>query len=157
MTGCVKSDSPELLRRLDAAAESLVPHVRRLLGALSPGQPVTTSLEDGARVISVPVRFPDGIGAGRINARVFRYRNSVRVDLTVLHNRMIALADGRPTGRACFLNDFVASVTLGPDDIELPEKFLTQVETGVSAALDAVDTHNRRYPQPWSRIRVVAI
>lgn len=153
MTGCVTGSSVNLMRRLDATVEALVPAVAELLGRLGQG-PVDAGREDAAHALRVPLRFPDGVGWGRLTARVFRYRTGVRVDLAISHNRVIALADGRPTDRACFLNDFVASVTLGPDDVGLPDKFVSGVESGVRAALTGVEDHNRRYPQPWSCIRI---
>jgi hypothetical protein len=156
MTGCVAGTSANLLRRLDAAAERLVPRVFALLERLSKSGPVSTERDGRAHVLTVPLRFPDGIGSGTITARLFRYRNSVRVDLAVAHNRVLALADGRPSDRHCFLNDFVASVTLGADATELPDKFVHEVVNGVRAALTAVEEHNRRHPQPWSRIEVAA-
>lgn len=155
MTGCVTGNSVNLLRRLDAAVETLVPDVGRLLGKLGEG-PVETAREESFHALGVALRFPDGIGRGRLTARVFRYRTSVRVDLVLAHNRVIALANGRPTDRTCFLNDYVASVTLGPEDTVLPEKFVSRVLAGVPAALTAVEDHNRRHPQPWGRIRVAA-
>jgi len=141
------------MRRLDTAVEALVPGVVELLGRLGQGQ-VETGRDDGVHTASVPLRFPDGIGRGQLTARIFRYRTSVRVDLAIAHNRVIALANGRPTERACFLNDYQASTTLGPDATALPQKFVSRVESGVRTALTAVEDHNRRYPQPWSRIVV---
>jgi hypothetical protein len=154
MTGCVTGGSADLLRRIDAAVEGLVPQVAALLADIAPDESVTTSREDGTFVLTVPVRFPDGIGRGILRAGVFRYRTQVRIDVSITHNRVIALADGRPTERACFLNDFKASTGLGPDATGLPERFVAQVRDGVRAALAAVEEHNRRYPQPWSRIHV---
>ena len=156
MTGCVTGSSVDLLRRLDAAVEALVPVVGEFLVRLGRG-PLETGREDAVQTLGIALPFPDGIGQGRLTVRIFRYRTGVRVDLAIAHNRVIALGSGRPTDRACFLNDYVASVTLGPDDVALPEKFVTQVETGVRAALTAVEDHNRRHPQPWSRIRVAAV
>lgn len=154
MTGCVTGRSADLLRQIDAAVDRLVPQVGTLLAGVSHDQDVSTTREDGLRVVSVPARFPDGIGQGTVTARVFRYRTSARVDIALVHNRVIAFADGRPTNRACFLNDFKASVTLDAGATELPEAFVRQVTTGVRVALGAVDEHNRRHPQPWGRIRV---
>jgi hypothetical protein len=156
MTGCVTRDSNNLLRRLDAAAERLVPHVAALLGEVAPGNAITTSRSGNVAMMEVPVRFPDGIGRGVFVARVFRYRTSVRVDIALTHNRMIALADGRPGARVCFLNDYSASTSLGPDAEDLPEAFVSEVRAGAQQALTAVDDHNERFPQPWSRIRVAA-
>ena len=153
MTGCVTGSSVDLMRRLDAAVDALVPAVGELLVRLGRGQ-VEAVREDAVHSLSIPLRFPDGIGEGQLTARVFRYRTGVRVDLAIAHNRVIALGDGRPTDRACFLNDYVASITLGPDDVALPDKFVGPVESGVAAALTGVEDHNRRHPQPWSRIRV---
>lgn len=156
MTGCVTGSSVDLLRRLDAAVEALVPAVGDLLVRLGRGQ-VDANREEAVHTLGIALPFPDGIGLGRLTARIFRYRTGVRVDLNIAHNRVIAHGDGRPTNRVCFLNDFVASVTLGPDDTTLPDKFVGQVETGVRAALTAVEDHNRRHPQPWSRILVAAV
>ena len=156
MTGCVTGNGADLLRRLDAAVEGLVPHVATLLAGVCRDHEVSTTREDGVFVVSGPVRFPDGIGEGTVVARLFRYRTSARVDIALVHDRVIALADGRATTRACFLNDFKAAVTLGPSAAELPDSFVRQVVTGVRNALSAVDDHNRRHPQPWSRIRVAA-
>jgi hypothetical protein len=155
MTGCVTGNSANLMRRLDAAVEALVPAVAEFLSRLGEGQ-VEAGREDGVPSLGIPLRFPDGIGRARLTARVFRYRTGVRVDLAIVHNRVIALANGLPTDRGCFLNDYVACVTLGPDDVTLPEKFVSRVESGVRAALTAVEEHNRRHPQPWGRIRVAA-
>jgi hypothetical protein len=156
MTGCVTGNSVNLIRRLDAAVEALVPAVAELLGRLGQG-PVVAGREEGVPTLAVPLRFPDGIGRGQLTARVFRYRTGVRVDLSIAHNRVIALANGRPTDRACFLNDYVASVALGPDDVTLPDKFVARVEAGVRAAVSAVEEHNRQHPQPWSRIRIAVV
>jgi len=154
MTGCVTGRSADLLRQIDATVEGLVPHVAALLAAVSPERDVSTTREDRYHAVSVPVRFPDGIGQGTVVARVFRYRTSARVDIALVHNRVIALADGRPTNRPCFLNDFKAAVTLAPDAAELPERFVREVTSGVRTALAAVEAHNHRHPEPWSRIRV---
>jgi hypothetical protein len=136
--------------------DGLVPQVATLLAGVSHDRDVSTTREGGLWVVSVPVRFPDGISQGTLTARVFRYRTSARVDITLVHNRVIAFADGRPTNRACFLNDFKAAVTLAPDAVELPERFVREVTNGVRTALAAVEEHNHRHPQPWSRVRVAA-
>lgn len=154
MTGCLTGGMEDLLRRLDAAVEALAPRLAELVAEVSPDEDVVTTREDGTVVMTAPVRFPDGIGRGTVRGGVFRYRTGVRVDITVTHNRVIALADGRPTDRACFLNDFKASTTLGPEATTLPDRFVAQVRDGVRAALSAVEEHNRRHPQPWSRIHV---
>jgi hypothetical protein len=156
MTGCVAWDPTDLLRRLDAAVERLVPQVAALLGEVAPGSAVSPSRSGNAVTLEAPVRFPDGIGRGAVVARVFRYRTSVRVDIALSHNRKIALADGRPGARVCFLNDYSASTSLGPDAECLPEAFVSEVQSGTQRALTAVDDHNERFPQPWSRIRVAA-
>lgn len=154
MTGCVARNPADLLRQLDAAVDRLVPRLVELLGQVAPDATVSATRSQGVHSIEAPLRFPDGIGRGVLTARVFRYRTQVRVDVALAHNRMIARADGQPSQQVCFLNDFSASCTLGPDADELPERFVTEVVTGAQRALAAVDDHNRRFPQPWSRIRV---
>jgi hypothetical protein len=68
---------------------------------------------------------------------------------------MLADAVGHAT-RPCFLNDFVDSVSLPPGAEHLPDGFRTRVTHGVREAVAGVDNHNRRHPQPWGRVRVVA-
>jgi hypothetical protein len=154
MTGCLAPNGTDV-RRLDETVERLVPHVATLLGSLAEGD-VRTQREGNVHVLSVPLRFPDGIGHGAVVARVFRYRTSARVDLEIVHDRVMAAANGTPTAHPCFLNDFVASVSLGVDAEELPPEFVRSVRVGVRDAVMAVETHNQRHPQPWGRIEVVA-
>ena len=156
MTGCLAATGTDV-RRLGETVERLVPHVAALLQGLSAeGDDVRAHREGNVHVLSVPIRFPDGIGHGAVVARVFRYRTSARVDLEIVHDRLLAAANGRPTGHPCFLNDFVASISLGVDAEELPPEFVRNVRAGVREAVTAVETHNQRHPQPWSRIEVVA-
>lgn len=156
MTGCL-TDTRELTQRLDEALERLVPSVASLLERLSPAGELVTRAEQRVRILTVPLRFPDGIGRGSVVARVFRYRTSVRLDLEIVHNRVLANAAGVPSQRSSFLNDFVTSVSLGPEAEELPPEFVRRVVTGVRSAITAVETHNRRHPEPWSQMHVVAV
>jgi hypothetical protein len=132
-----------------------VPSVTDLLRQLAPTEP-SFKLDGEIRTLSVPIRFPDGIGHGGVVARVFRYRTAVRVDVEILHDRMLATSSGSPTTRHCFLNDFVASVMLPADAAALPEEFARRVLAGVGAAVRAVEAHNQHHQEPWSQIRVVA-
>jgi hypothetical protein len=155
MTRCETDNRPGLIRRLDEAVDRLVPSVTDVLRQLGPGEP-SCRLDGGIRVVSTPVRFPDGIGHGAVVARVFRYRTAVRVDVEIQHDRMLATATGNAAERRCFLNDFVASVMLPADVAALPEEFARGVLAGVRAAVSAVESHNRHHKEPWSQIRVVA-
>ena len=89
-------------------------------------------------------------------ATLFHYRDEVRLDIEVEHNRVFARTGGTPTERACYLNDFVASVTIPPGAQELPEEFVRHVVAGIAAARDAVRRHNRRNAAPWSEVHVSA-
>jgi len=156
MTGCL-TDARDLTQRLDDAVVRLVPSVAALLERLSSSGELVTRTEHRIQILTVPLRFPDGIGRGSIVARVFRYRTSVRVDLEIVHNRVLANAAGVPSQRPCFLNDFVTSVALGPEAEALPPEFVRQVLTGVRNATAAVESHNKRHPEPWGQVRVVAV
>lgn len=155
MTRCVTENPSTLGRRLDETLAALVPAVADLLRQLGQDPEPSQQREGSARVLSVPVRFPDSIGHGAVVARVFPYRTAVRVDVEIVHDRMLATSNGTPTSRRCFLNDFVASVMLLPDTNALPEAFVHHVLTGVRAAVSAVETHNRHHKEPWSQINVV--
>jgi hypothetical protein len=155
MTRCATDHRPDLIRRLDEAADRIVPSVTDLLRQLAPGEP-SFRLDGEVRALAAPLRFPDAIGHGVLVARVFRYRTAVRVDVEIQHDRMLATSTGGPTSRHCFLNDFVASIMLPPDVAALPEEFARGVLTGVRAAVNAVEAHNRHHKTPWSQIRVVA-
>ena len=155
MTGCLTDTRQDLLRRVDDTVTRLVPEVAALLEGLSSSGELRSHQDNGGHVLSIPLRFPDGIGQGALVARVFRYRDVARVDVEVVHNRMLADAVGVAT-RPCFLNDFVDSVSLPPGADRLPDGFRARVASGVRDAVSGVDSHNRRHPQPWGRVRVVA-
>jgi hypothetical protein len=156
MTGCISTTRQDVLRQVDETVARLLPEVVTLLEDLSSEGELRSHQENGGNVLSIPLRFPDGIGHGALVARVFRYRDTARVDVEVVHDRMLADAAGVATTRSCFLNDFVDSIALSPGTERLPDEFRTRVRGGVRGAVAGVETHNRRHPQPWSRVRVVS-
>lgn len=155
MTGCTESGLATHLRDLDEAVERLSPSVESLAQALSPGEPVAREVITGGFKYTIPVRFPDGVGDGQVIAQVFRYRDHVRLDVEIAHNRMFARPDGSPSDRRCFLNDYVASLKLPPQASELPVDFRREVVSGVHAAREAVQRHNRMQVAPWNQVLVV--
>jgi hypothetical protein len=134
----------------------LVPGLDGLLSRVTGGEsPVADYDRNSLRLVAI-LPFPDGIGKGEVVASLFHYRDEVRLDVEVEHNRMFARPDGSPSDRACYLNDFVASVNIAPGAQELPEEFVRHVVAGVAAARDAVRRHNRRNAAPWSEVTVSA-
>ena len=156
MTGCTDSGLNLLQRTLDETIESLVPQLESLLQTLAPAETVSCGPEDSGYKLTVPLAFPDGIGRGQVVARVFRYRDHVRLDVEIAHTRMFARPDGSPSDRRCFLNDFVASARIQPKG-ELPPEFRRYAVAGVHAARDAVQRHNRAQTAPWNQVHVVDI
>lgn len=94
--------------------------------------------------VSADFHFPDGIGRGMVVVGVFRYRGDLRVDLTIEHNRVFAKRGGEPSENRCYLNDYIASVTLPPEVDLLPVDFVRRVVAGVGAARTAVERYRRR-------------
>jgi hypothetical protein len=129
---------------LDEAVARMVPAAsdlaRRLTGA---GARAVRMGASHARV-SADLIFPDGVGRGTVVVSVFRYRGDLRVDLAIEHNRVFAKAGGEPSENRCYLNDYVASVTLSPKVDQLPVEFLRKVVSGVGAARSAVERYRRR-------------
>jgi hypothetical protein len=156
MHGCVESGSSLLYQRLDEAVESLAPAVSALLERAAAGEPVASESDDTGHRFIAPLRFPDGIGRGTITCKLFRYRDTVRVDVELVHNRMFARNDGTPTDRRCYLNDFVASCSVPADARELPADFVRAVLRGIKAAREGVQRHNRAQSAPWSQVTVAA-
>jgi hypothetical protein len=156
MTGCTESKIPVLSRDLEETIESLVPAVEDLLQRITGAAPDAIEGEETGLVRAAPLRFPDGIGHGKVVASLFRWRDTVRLDITVEHNRMFATPKGSASDRRCFLNDFQASATLEIGLAELPESFQREVISGISAAREAVQRYNRRNNTPWSQVAVVA-
>ena len=144
-----------LVAELDQAFGTLVPAVEDLLQRVVGTEPTVTEVEPSGVVLTSPLTFPDGIGRGHLAAKLFRYREAVRLDVVVEHNRVFARPDGTPSDRRCFLNDFVASVTLPAGATALPEAFVRHVVAGVAAARDAARRHNRRHKAPWTRVEIV--
>ena len=156
MTGCNESSVTLPGNELDARVANLVPAVVSLLQRISSVDP-TVSNEQGTDVrFTSELSFPDGIGEGTIVAELFIYRDDVRLDLNIEHNRVFATADGSASDRRCYLNDYVASVVLDAEEEALPSEFIRKVVAGVTAARDAVRRHNRRANLPWTEIRVAA-
>lgn len=155
MPGLVDSGISALQSELDRLIESLTPAVEALLRQVAPDEQVVTSLEGGETIVEVPLRFPDGIGSGRVVANLFRYHDTVRLDLHIDHNRQFARPNGQASDRRCFMNDYKASLTLRPGATELPDEFEAQVLSGVRGAADAVQRYNRQHQEAWNEIRVV--
>jgi len=132
----------------------LAPTVSDLLYRITNREPVVTH-ENGIRMES-PFSFPDGIGEGSVVAELFRYRDSIRLDVRIEHNRYFAGAEGAPTDRRCFLNDYIASVRMPEGTEAIPTDFVRSVVAGIAAARDAVRRHNKLSQAPWNEIRVAA-
>lgn len=150
------SNSQVAFPSIDESIGPLVPLVEDLVQRIC-GVPVATEVRhEGMVVVDAPLSFPDAIGSGAVRAELFKYRESIRLDVRLVHNRMFALADGTPSDRPCFMNDYVASSTVEMGDDEIPTAFVRQVVAGVAAARDAVRRHNRHAHGPWDEILVAA-
>ncbi len=156
MHGCVESGSPLVYQRLDGAVDALVPALSQLLERAAAGEAATTESDDSGHRFVAPLHFPDGIGRGSIVGKLFRYRDTVRIDVEVVHNRMFARIDGTASDRRCYLNDFVASCSISADTTELPVDFVREVLRGIKAAREGVQRHNRAQSAPWSQVTVTA-
>lgn len=156
MTGCTESSLGLIYQELDQTIERLVPTVEALIARAANDEAVQSEPVEGGVTITTPLRFPDAIGRGQLVAKLFRYRDTVRLDIEVMHNRYFAKRDGTPSERRCFLNDFVAATALPAGAQELRTEFRRQVIAGVRAARDAVQRHNRAHQEPWNQVRVAA-
>ena len=157
MTGCMDSRTPVICRELDETIERLLPFVEDLLERLTDAVPETSEAEGSGFKVCAPLRFPDGIGKGQVVASLFRWREKVRVDIEIVHNRAFTKPDGTASDRRLFLNDYTASIKLETGCRELPADFQREVIAGVSAARDAVQRYNRENQAPWSQVRVAAM
>lgn len=157
MTGCLESGTSLLRQELDRTIEAIGPLVEALLQRLSPSEAIISELGEAGLKAEVPLEFSDGVGRGAVVAQLFRYHDTVRLDLVLEHNRRFVKPDGTPSDRRCYLNDFQASVTLPRGATELPEAFQRAVVSGVLAAREGVARHNRLHPQPWHQIRIGAV
>lgn len=155
MNACMKHNTTAPTdHEIERTMSQLVPQVHDLLHRIASTEPVT-SKEQGYRMAS-PLRFPDGIGEGWVVAELFRYRHEVRLDIRIDHNRVFADPEGGPTERRCFLNDYIASVTMEVGTDTIPAEFVRTVVAGITAARDAVRRHNKQSAAPWAEIRVAA-
>ncbi len=137
----------------ECLVEATVALVERVTGSTSTVLHVGT----GRSVrIEAPVTFPDNIGSGTVMAQVTAREHTVRLELRLEHDRVFATPQKSPSPTRCFLNDYVASLTLAAEDEVLPEAFVREVVAGVHAARHAVERHNRDHPAPWFRIVVTA-
>lgn len=156
MNACLNPKASLIGSDLDETLTALVPSVDDLLSRVTGSEPLVTDVARREVVLSSVLVFPDEIGRGEVTANLFRYRDDIRLDLRVVHNRMFARPDGQASERACFLNDFVGSVILTAGTAELPEGFVRHVVAGIAAARDGVRRHNRRNDAPWNEVTVAA-
>lgn len=150
------SESQIAFPSLNETVAILVPKVEDLLRRVCHGEPVAVSTGESAVDIEAPIGFPDGIGNGTVLAELFRYREAIRLDIQIKHNRVFATRSGAPTDRKCFFNDYVASVTVSNDATEIPQDFVRKVVSGIMAARDAVKRHNRQARGVWDEVSVAA-
>ncbi len=156
MNALTNPKAAQIASELDSDIGVLVPGLDGLLSRVTGDESTVAEFDRSSIRFVAPLPFPDGIGKGEVVATLFHYRDEVRLDVEVEHNRMFARTDGTPSERACYLNDFVASVTIAPGAQELPEEFVRHVVAGIAAARDAVRRHNRRNAAPWSEVHVSA-
>ncbi len=134
----------------------LVPKVENLLRGVCHGEPVSAAYGEFGVNVAAPISFPDGIGHGAVKAELFRYRDNIRLDIHLDHDRVFAKRGGTPSERRCFMNDYVASVTFPHGAEEIPRDFVRKVVSGIAAARDAVRRHNRQSRGVWDEVRVAA-
>jgi hypothetical protein len=156
MNALTNPKAAQIAAELESDIGVLVPALDNLLCRVAGGEASVAEFERTSIRLVAALSFPDGVGHGGVVATLFHYRDQIRLDVEIEHNRMFARQDGTPSDRSCYLNDFVASVTLAPGARELPEEFVRHVVAGVAAARDAVRRHNRRNAAPWSEIQVSA-
>jgi hypothetical protein len=154
--GCVESGPYEGAQQIEETLEALVPAVAGLIKRSAGTEDVACEAGDTGYRFSAPVYFPDAIGGGSVVARLFHYRDRIRIDVEIVHNRVFAKADGTPSDRRCYMNDFVASVTTDPDVQQLPPDFERSVLRGVRGAREGVRRHNREQTSPWNQVKVAA-
>src|SRR5262245_62164254 len=133
MNACLNPKASLIGSELDEELAALVPSVDDLVSRVTGSEPVVTDVQCREVVLASGFAVPDEIERGEVTANLFRYRDDIRLDLRVVHNRMFARPDGQASDRACFLNDFVASITLPSGTTELPESFVRHVVAGIAA------------------------
>lgn len=156
MNALTNPRAAQIAAELDSDIGVLVPALEDLLSRVTGGEPTVADFERNSIRLVAVLPFPDDIGHGEVVAALFHYRDEVRLDVEVEHNRMFARPDGTASDRACYLNDFVASVTIKSGAQEIPEEFVRHVVAGIAAARDAVRRHNRRSAAPWNEVQVAA-
>jgi len=150
------SESQLAFPSVNDAIGILIPKVENLVRTVCHEEPVSTADGENGVIITAPISFPDGIGTAAVKAELFKYREKIRLDIHLDHNRMFAKRGGVPSDRRCFMNDYVASVTVSSGTDEIPRDFVRKAVSGIAAARDAVRRHNRDSRGVWDEIRVAA-
>ncbi len=138
-----------------AVSERLVEATAALLERVTSNTATVLYASTGRDVrLEAPVTFPDGIGSGSLIVQLHAQESIVDFTLRLEHDRVFATPQRTPSQNRCFLNDYVASVSVPAEAGEFPEEFVREVVSGVSAARYAVERHNREHPAPWFRVSV---
>jgi hypothetical protein len=156
MNALTNPKAAQIAAELEPDIGILVPALDALVSRVSGSESTVGEFDRTSIRLTAPLPFPDEIGRGEVVAHLHRYRDEVRLDIEIAHNRVFARPDGSASERVCYLNDFIASVTMAPGTPEIPVDFIRHVVAGVAAARDAVRRHNRRNPAPWNEIQVTA-
>jgi hypothetical protein len=156
MNALTNPRAAQIAAELESDIGALVPALDDLVARVTGGDPTVAEFDRTSIRLTASLVFPDEVGHGEVGAHLHRYRDELRVDIGIVHDRMFARPDGTPSERPCYLNDFVASMTLLPGTAELPAEFIRHVVAGVAAARDGVRRHNRRNQAPWSEVQVTA-
>jgi hypothetical protein len=156
MNALTNPRAAQIATELEPDIAVLVPGLDDLVTRVSGDEATVGEWDRTSLRLVAPLTFPDSIGQGEVVAHLHRYRDDLRLDIEIRHNRVFARPDGTPSERECYLNDFVASVTMAPGTPELPTEFVRHVVSGIAAARDAVRRHNRRNPAPWNEVTVTA-
>src|ERR1041384_3630757 len=122
MNALTNPKAAQIASELESDIGILVPGLENLLSRVAGAEPLVAEFERTSIRLVAPLTFPDSIGHGEVVATLFHYRDQVRLDVEIEHNRMFARPDGTPSDRACYLNDFVASVTLAQGAQALPDE-----------------------------------
>jgi hypothetical protein len=156
MNALTNPKAAQIASELDSDIGGLVPALDDLLSRVTGGESAVGEFDRTSLRLVAALPFPDGIGHGEVVASLFHYRDTIRLDIEIKHNRMFARPDGSASDRVCYLNDFVASTNIASGARELPEEFIRHVVAGIAAARDAVRRHNRRSAAPWNAVQVSA-
>src|SRR3989442_14803775 len=99
MNALTNPKAAQIAAELEGDIGVLVPALDGLLSRVTGSESTVVEFDRTSIRLVAPLSFPDDLGHGDVVASLFHYRDQVRLDVEIEHDRMFARPDGTASER----------------------------------------------------------